>query len=75
MCVIGSHQHVLSLIGIILKYPELDSTSVSGPMILMPMMPNGDLRDHITEADSPVDISQLLEWAYQIADGNILNLL
>lgn len=74
MCVIGDHPHVLSLIGIITNYPESTSSSVSGPLIIMPRMPNGDLHTYITSPENTPRMQDLLNWAYQIADGNLHDL-
>lgn len=57
-----SHPNVLSLIGI-----TWDSARQA--MVLLPFMKNGDLRSYLINEKNHPDITQLIKWATQIADG------
>lgn len=75
MCSIGDHPHILGLIGIILEYYDLDAGVGSGPLIITPMMPNGDLLSYVSNPENTVIVKKVLDWAFQIADGNLSKLI
>jgi proto-oncogene tyrosine-protein kinase Met len=57
------HGRVLTPIGIC-----IDGTCI--PMIIMPLMENGDLLSYLRNDQILLTVKQLLEFAQQIAEGN-----